>query len=65
MAEVDDLGGTLNLVIVGQVDHAQPEGAILSISPPAGTTVPITSEITITVVKNFAIDASTGATIPL
>jgi hypothetical protein len=65
MSEVDDLGGTLNLVIVGQVDHAQSEGVILSISPPTGTTVPITSEITITVVKNFAIDASTGATIPL
>jgi hypothetical protein len=64
-AEVDDLGGTLNLVIVGQVDHTQPEGVILSISPPAGTTVPITSDITITVVKNFVIDASTGALIPL
>ncbi len=64
-AEVDDLGGTLNLVIMGQVDHTQPEGVILSISPPAGTTVPITSEITITVVKNFAVDASTGALIPL
>jgi hypothetical protein len=64
-AEVDDLGGTLNLVIVGQVDHAQPEGVILSISPPAGTTVPITSNITITVVKNFAVDGSTGALIPL
>jgi hypothetical protein len=65
MSEVDDQGGTLNLVIVGQVDHGRNEGVILSISPPAGTNVPITSEITITVVKNFAVDAATGASIPL
>src|SRR5688572_12655792 len=57
MAEVDDLGGTLNLVVKAVFDNTKPTGLIVSIFPPPGTTVTATfTEITITTVRNLITD---------
>jgi MAC/Perforin domain len=59
--EVDDLGGTLNIVVLAQNDNAQPTGTIVSIVPAPGTVVPISSEITVTTIRNLLTDPIPGS----
>jgi beta-lactam-binding protein with PASTA domain len=61
MGEVDDLGGTLNIVVLAQNDNAQPSGTIVSIVPAPGTVVPISSEITVTTIRNLLTDPIPGS----
>jgi hypothetical protein len=65
MADVDDLGGILNIMVEGVVDHTQAEGTIVLITPPPGTSITVESLIVIQTVKNFAVDGATGQPIPL
>ena len=57
MAEVDDLGGTLNIVVQAVFDNTRPTGTIVSIFPPPGSTITAQfTEITITTVRNLITD---------
>lgn len=57
MNEVDDQGGTLNIVVKAQFDDTRPTGTIVSIIPPAGTTISIEfTEITVTTIRNLTTD---------
>jgi len=57
MAEVDDLGGLLNIVVLAEFDDTRPTGTIVRISPPPGTTIVAqTDEITITNIRNLTTD---------
>ena len=57
MAEVDDLGGLLNIVVHGEIDNTRPSGTIVLISPAPGTTIVVqTTEIEITTTRNLTTD---------
>jgi hypothetical protein len=62
MDEVNAAGQNpdLNIVVMAQFDDTRPTGTIISISPPAGTTISLQSEITVTTTRNLTTDPVVG-----
>jgi hypothetical protein len=62
MDEVNAAGQNpdLNIVVKAQFDDTRPTGTIISIFPPAGTTISVQSEITVTTTRNLTTDPIPG-----